>query len=257
MKTKHFFIILFATVALLSCESRTGRQSGDVRMEIPAVSAGDRIIEYNGFTVCYDEPKRIPLWVAYEFTSDETDGPVKRQGKYFYIDRGVRYWQADNSDYSGSGWSRGHMAPAGDFKWNEQSMWDTFSFTNVCPQDPEMNDGCWQTLEKHVRRMANKYGKVYVVTGPLTVEKPPRMGNNNVAIPYAFFKVLLTQKSGVYHSIGFIMQNNAQPQTLGESVVSVNEVERQSGLDFFTALDDSAEEQIEAETDWSYWNIRY
>ena len=255
MMTKRILLIV-QFLLLISCGSGVVKKT-DNRLEIPSCSADDKIIEYNGFTLCYNEPYRIPLWVAYELTSEETDGPVKRRGKYFYIDRGVSYTQGDNSDYSGSSWSRGHMAPAGDFKWNEQSMWDTFSFTNICPQDRVMNDGAWQTLEKHVRRMARKYGSVYVVSGPLTSNEPQRIGNNGVVVPYAFFKVLLTQKGESYHSIGFVMQNTPQPQTLGESVVSVNEVERLSGLDFFPGLDNSIEEQVENDIDWGYWNIRY
>lgn len=129
-------------------------------MELPSHSDTDCIIEYNGYTVSYDEAALIPAWVAYELTAEEANGTIGRSGKNFRPDDKVKVIQADNYDYRGSGWSRGHMAPAGDFKWNDDAMWDTFFYTNCCPQDEKLNKGSWNVLENKVRTWAQQFGSI-------------------------------------------------------------------------------------------------
>lgn len=137
-------------------------QGNEIRMEIPRYDEGSCIIEYSGYTVLYNEENRIPVWVAYELTRDETSGTITRSGKKFRPDERVSAVQADDNDYRNSGWSRGHMAPAGDFKWDEKAMLDTFYFTNCCPQDEKLNSGSWNVLENKVRTWAREFGSVYV-----------------------------------------------------------------------------------------------
>ena len=97
------------------------------------------VIEYLGYSVSYNKDRKIPNWVSYELLASETDGPYSRKGKNFRQDPSLRLPQAEDNDYKNSGWSRGHMAPAGDFKWNDQAMWDTFYYTNCCPQNQSLN----------------------------------------------------------------------------------------------------------------------
>ena len=131
------------------------------RLELPSHSDNDCIIEYKGYTVSYDESARIPVWVAYELTAGEANGTIGRSGKNFRPDDRVKVVQADNYDYRGSGWFRGHMAPAGDFKWDDVAMWDTFFYTNCCPQNEKLNNGSWNVLENKVRTWARQFGSVF------------------------------------------------------------------------------------------------
>ena len=124
-------------------------------------------ISYSGYEVMYDPKYKIPKWVKYELVSTETDGPYSRKGLNFCQDPSANLPQADDYDYKNSGWSKGHMAPAADFKWSRQAMIETFYYTNCCPQNQSLNSGQWNTLEKKVREWANRYGSVTVVTGPL------------------------------------------------------------------------------------------
>ena len=151
---------------LVGCTGCPDVGSG-ILIELPSFLETDYIIEYNGCTVSYDEVARIPSWVAYELTSDEANGTIGRSGKKFRPDDKVKVVQADNNDYRASGWSLGHMAPAGDFKWDDTAMWDTFYYTNCCPQDEKLNNGSWNVLENKVRTWARRFGSVYVVAGPL------------------------------------------------------------------------------------------
>ena len=148
-----FICILQAIVGCISYPDA----GSEVWMELPAHADTDCIIEYNGYTVSYDEVARIPAWVAYELTSEEANGTIGRSGKNFRPDDKAKVVQADNYDYRSSGWSRGHMAPAGDFKWDDGAMWDTFFYTNCCPQDEKMNNGSWHVLENKVRTWARQF----------------------------------------------------------------------------------------------------
>ena len=230
---------------------------GEIRMELPSHSDRDYIIEYNGYTVSYDEASRIPFWVAYELTAEEANGSIGRSGKNFRPDDKVKVVQADNYDYRGAGWSRGHMAPAGDFKWDDGAMWDTFYYTNCCPQDEKLNNGSWNVLENKVRTWARQFGSVYIVTGPIIGQNQGgKIGVHGIVVPDAFFKAVLAYSDEAFHGIAFIMFNNSTPQRLPESYLSINDLEKISGLDFFPELDDTVEETVEDNVDLYFWKIR-
>ena len=226
-------------------------------MELPAHDEQDCIINYSGYTVSYNETARIPVWVAYELTADEANGTIGRSGKSFRPDDKAKLVQADNFDYRGAGWSRGHMAPAGDFKWDDGAMWDTFYYTNCCPQDEKLNNGSWNVLENKVRTWARQFGSVYVVTGPIIGQNiAGKIGFHEVTVPDAFFKAVLVYSDEAYYGIAFVMFNNSTPQRLPESYMSINELEKISGLDFFPELDDSIEEIVEDNVELNLWKIR-
>ena len=185
------------------------------------------------------------MWVAYELTADEANGTIGRSGKNFRPDDKAKVIQADNYDYRSSGWSRGHMAPAGDFKWADGAMWDTFFYTNCCPQDEKLNNGSWNVLENKVRTWARQFGSILVVSGPVVGQNlNGKIGSHQVTVPDAFFKALLVCKDESYHCIAFMMLNNSTTQRLPESYLSINELEKISGLDFFPRLVVSIEEHI-------------
>ena len=252
-------IIFFGILqTLVGCISYPDSESSfDIRMELPAFSEGDHIIEYTGYTVSYDEVSRIPVWVAYELTEDEANGTIGRDGKSFRPDENAKVIQADNYDYRGSGWSRGHMAPAGDFKWDDLAMWDTFYYTNCCPQDERLNNGSWNALENRVRNWARQFGSVFVVTGPIIGQNQGgRIGSHGVVVPDAFFKAILVYSKEIYHGISFVMFNNSTPQRLPDCHLSINDLETLTGLDLFPTLDDSIEETVEESVDLGFWRIR-
>lgn len=210
------------------------------------------IISYLGYEVMYNPEYKIPKWVKYELIPFETDGPYSRKGLKFCQDPLANIPQADDSDYRNSGWSRGHMAPAADFKWSSQAMIETFYFTNCCPQNQSLNAGQWNTLEKKVREWANKYGSVIVVTGPLVWNNEyGTIGYNKVVVPDAFFKAILAGE----HAIAFVMYNHNNNDNMQKCAMSVDELETISGIDFFTELDDEVELKIEASYNLKIWGL--
>ena len=256
------FISFVASIFFLVLCANDGfpqnRNQGFVsKLEIPKYDEAPykQHIIHKGFELVFDENNRIPEWVAYELTAEEVLGTAPR-AKHFDADPKVRGIQADNDDYRNSGWDRGHMAPAGDMKLDEQMMRESFYFSNICPQNRNLNGGDWKTLEELCRIYAQKYGKVYIVCGPIVGNNLyGRLGIHQVLIPDSFFKVLLVETKKGYESVGFIMNNEAGHKPLQTYAKTVDDVESITGLDFFSLLPDKVENKVESTFNLSTWDL--
>lgn len=214
-----------------------------------------QIISRKGYTLSYNKSRLVPDWVAYELTYQETLGQVPRE-KGFYPDPEVRSNQATVDDYRHSEWDRGHMAPAGDMKWSKEAMKESCYFTNICPQNPDLNGGKWRILEEKCRDLASEYSSIQVVCGPIIENsKLGSIGNNHVQIPDAFFKVLLVKQGNRYESIGFYFKNEPASQVLRNYSCTIDEIEQKAGIDFFSSLTDDIENSVESRYSFSFWDI--
>lgn len=231
------------------------RAKGMAGLELPA-SLKDReeqILHRTGYTVSYNKVTLLPNWVAWHLTADHLDGNAKRPSKAFHEDADVPKPRAVDSDYYNSGYDRGHMCPAADNKWSVDAMYESFLFTNMCPQNHNLNIGDWNEMEQACRRWAKAYGSVYIVCGPVLYKgKHKTIGKNKVVVPEAFFKVVLCME-GTPKAIGFIYKNEAGNRPKGDYVNSVDEVERITGIDFFPSLPDSVESRVEATCSLADW----
>jgi len=126
-------------------------------------------IVYSNHVVQYDSSRRVPRWVAEHLTGEHFSQEVaNRKGLQFSPDPNIpQGWTSDNSDYWGSGWSRGHMAPAGNNKHCPESMRQTFYLTNVVPQDIDNNGNYWNRLEIYCRGLVKRFKDVWIISGPL------------------------------------------------------------------------------------------
>jgi endonuclease G len=193
--------------------------------------------------------------VAYELTKEEAEGVTPR-GNNFIHDPEVGYgMSATTEDYKNSGWDRGHMAPAADMKWSEQAMKESFYFSNICPQNKNLNSGIWKDLEEQVRGLAIEKGHIYVVSGSIILNQPKTIGFNKIAVPDAFFKVLLQNENGNWSAIAFMFANENGRNPLFTYAMSVEDMQTITDIDFFPALPDSIEEKIESQVDFTKWNI--
>lgn len=212
-----------------------------------------QIVPYHGFTLSFNPRMHVPNWVAWELTADETDGTVSRENK-FYCDEQVTGC-AESYDYNYSGYDRGHMCPAGDMKWSRESMHDSFSMANICPQQSALNTGAWKRLEENCRKWAKKHGSLIVICGPvLTDNITEYLGDTRVAVPKRFYKVLLNPNTSPMMGIGFIMNNGRVEGGMQQAAVSIDEVERVTGLDFFSELPDDIENEVERQCEFYKWS---
>jgi endonuclease G len=218
----------------------------------PLTKTPEIVLQRKSYVVSYNKQTRCPNWVAWQLTADHTDGELKRMNN-FHEDEDCPRPRATLQDYKGSGWSRGHMCPAGDNKWSREAMYDSFSLVNVCQQDSKHNSGVWNSIEMDCRQWARKYGEVFIVCGPVwTKGKHQTIGPNKVLVPEAFFKVVL-RLTPEPAGFGFITRNNDGTKKRDLYYNSIDQVERITGIDFFPSLPDEIENEVEANMDMEQW----
>ena len=206
-----------------------------------------------GYVVSYNPETHIPNWVAWQLTDSHTTGPYKRKGIEFQEDNEAEGVKVNTFDYSRSGYDRGHMCPSGDNKWDKTAQEQSFLMTNICPQDHNLNVGDWNEMENQCRKWAKQYSQIYIVAGPILYrQKHKTIGTARVVVPEAFFKVVLCMV-GTPKAIGFIYKNVGGNRPKDYYVNTIDEVERITGIDFFSALPDDIEKKVEAESNLSDW----
>ena len=204
------------------------------------------------YSLSYNQNTLCPNWVAWHLTAEHIDGDCQRDYAY-YEDDDVPFPKATNADYRKSGWSGGHMCPAGDNKWDTVAMRQSNLLTNICPQHASLNSGVWNVIERDCRKWAKKYGDVYIACGPIFLNKEHEtIGINKVVVQEAFFKVIL-RLSPQPAAIGYIIRNNEGKKKRDQFVNTVDEVERITGMDFFPALPDDIEDEVEAHANLEEW----
>lgn len=224
--------------------------------EITNTDISSQILVRKGYVVSYNKETRCPNWVAWHLTAAHTEGDVKRPSNAFHEDTDVPEPRVGKNDYRGSGYARGHMCPAGDNKWDEDAMWDTFLMTNMVPQDQNLNDGDWNEIELKCRKWAKEFGDIYIVCGPLPYKKPwTTIGEKQIVVPNALFKVVLCLSGSTPKAIGFVYKNIAQDNPKSSYANSLKQVERLSGIKFFPSLPSHIRKQIENEVNLEDWGI--
>lgn len=226
---------------------------GSLEHVITNPALDETIVEYEGMTVSFNPSLHIPNWVAYELTAEEADGQEPRY-KTFMVDPDVDGC-ASPDDYRNTGYDRGHMAPAADMKWSETAMKQSFYMTNIAPQANKLNRGAWSRLEDKCRQRARNDSAVIIVSGPvLTDPIDIYIGDNRVAVPSRFFKVILSPYTTPPTAIGFIMPNGYVEGGMQQCAVTVDSVESVTGHDFFSSLPDEIETKLENDKNFNRWS---
>ncbi len=250
MNMKIFkYIILLNIINLISCFGQFNY--------LPADYDG-QVIKRNQYTLCYCEDHEQAAWVAYVLEKNEVYASRERTDD-FRPDNNVTTRSASLSDYKGSGYDRGHLSPAADNKISHTAMSESFYLSNMSPQLPGFNRGIWRSLESDVRGWAIKNKKIYVVTGPIFKNNIGSIGINNVTVPGYYYKVILDYDLPEKKAIGFILPHKEGLKNIKQYACSIDKVESVSGIDFFSALPDQEENELEASFDVSLWptNITY
>ena len=212
------------------------------------------VCHYSGFTSYFNPETHIPNCVAYEIIESETTGDEPRK-KSFEADHTIDGC-AESSDYRNSGYDRGHMAPAADMKWSKEAMEESFLMTNICPQVKSLNSGIWHRLEQRVREWAARDSSIIVVCGPIFTPGKPveQIGEIGVAVPHRFFKALYAPGRNI--GIAFIFDNDKVKGELRKYAVTIDSVERETGLDLFYNLPDDIENEVENQCNYKLWEKR-
>lgn len=214
----------------------------------------DIILRKKAFTVSYNKRTRTPNWVAWTLTKEHSQGHLLRDNERFEEDPNVPEPRATYQDYYNSRYDRGHMCPAGDNKWDQEALTESFLMTNICPQNHGLNKEDWNDLEMKCREWARDYGEITIVCGPIfEYEDEPRyIGKNKVMVPTSFFKIVY-RTSPQPRAVGFLFENTGKRQPWRKAACSIDEIELRTGIDFFPQLPDKIENEVESLTSAKGW----
>ncbi|HDM8058694.1 DNA/RNA non-specific endonuclease [Vibrio harveyi] len=236
-------IILVSLVTLLSFPTLAETCGQHLDKGMPSTNS-DQFLCRDGYAVGYNYDTKNADWVSYHITAESVNITNKRSNSFKEDTEMPDYARSTLADYKGSGYDRGHLAPSATMDFTRESMKQSFLMSNMSPQLPGFNRVGWRVLEEHVRDLANEYNELYVVTGPIYQGNEGTIGNG-VVIPSAFYKVILDPSFD--EAIAFIVPHrDVSSSELANFITTIDEVERQTGLDFFAQTPDSIEDNMES-----------
>jgi len=226
----------------------------DLASGYPMATEADTILSYTGFDLAYNEKYEQAAWVSYVLTREEIESGTIERSDNFRSDKNISTGSASLADFRGSGYDRGHLAPAGDMKWAEEAMSESFYLSNMSPQQPRFNRGIWKSLEAQVRNWALEKDSIYVITGPVLHSIDNYIGENRVGIPSYYYKVLVDLSPPDHSLIAFLLPNSASSDSLLSFAITVDSLEKFTGYDFFAeAPNQEVMEWLERQYDLDSW----
>ncbi len=244
MKLLSLLILLF-TANIINANS----------VEFLPIPAND-IVRHTYYTLSYNENYEQANWVYYSLTDSMILNSGQERSNSFKMDKSVISISAKSSDYTNSGYDRGHLCPAGDMGFSAIAMEESFLMSNISPQFPEFNRGIWKELESTVRDWAKKERQLYVVTGPVFSDNKGTIGKEEVLVPGYYFKIIY-DPADKPKMIAFVLPNEKSDRPLTDFAVTVDDAEKLTGFDFFSQLADDVENKLEGEVQFAGWFAGY
>jgi endonuclease G len=237
------------------------------RLEYPHTRGGDmnivivkRTAQYGiTFSLEWDCSLKANRWTCYEFYDNNYQGNAGRNDSFRPDPDIPEQYQTTLSDYSGSGYSRGHLCPSGDRQCSVDQNKQTFFLSNMQPQIQEHNGGVWAQLENKVRAKASNFDTLYVVKAATIEDFGTWQGvmthtDSGLIVPKYFYMALLgyTKSTNTYNAIGIWSPHSGGSTT---EYISIAELQNRTGIDFFCNLPDVIEAAVESEANRSYWGF--
>lgn len=229
------------------------------------------LIVRQGYSLAHNNIDLIADWVAFHLTTQYVNGTEKRPGSNaFKADPKLRKGRrAELSDYKG--WNgvfdRGHQVANKDSVGRGITVVrESFFLTNMTPQASKLNRGGWNALEGRIRKIALNRRELWVITGPVFVDDDGdglveylTIGTNQVAVPTHYFKIVLSKlenNDDKYEAMAFLIPNQKLEGNFDDYLVSVDQIERLTGLDFFSQMNDVDEDNMEASIAKKVWEYK-
>lgn len=216
-----------------------------------------RIVDRGDFLIGWSPSLKHPLWVAYHVPSEKAYEPGKRPN--FRADPSVA-GSPSATWYKGSGFDRGHMAPnyAIATRFGTDAQKKTFYMSNVAPQRPGLNRGPWREMEHRIADLwTAKYGEIWVIVGCVPGDEGERLASG-VDAPKAFWQVIVAQTADGVRALAVYMPQNIPYSAFPvHNIVTIDELERRTGLDFFPDMPDFLERPLEADLPTRLWPVRF
>lgn len=243
----------FYTLDTYSDPENTGLKTDIPPNFLPSSTTG-AIVKHRYYSLSYNEPFEQAEWVAYVLKKSQLTRD-QRKRPFFIEDPKVKTKSADWRNYKGSGYDRGHLCPAGDRRFSEQAYNETFYTSNISPQDRNFNAGIWNRLELQVRDWAGHYHELFVVTGGVLEPGLQEIGEEDVDVPRYYYKIIARGAQDNPKILAFLFLGKESTKPLRQFTVSVDEIEKRTGIDFFENLPDELEARLERDLaigDWQF-----
>lgn len=224
---------------------------------LPITQGHNRMIRHRYYFLSYSEQDEQAEWVAYILTLENLNKHKLHRFNYFDTDDMIPGGSSNHFDYMGSGYTRGHLAPASDMSFDSIANKESFYMSNISPQAREFNQGIWRELEENVRDWARSYNRLFIVTGPvLKADAIKKIGKNLVTVPSLFYKVILQMDDTNTSGIGFIIPNAVSNKPLNDYIYPIDSIEQITGINFFNVLpSNSFIEEAEKSVIKNHWPI--
>lgn len=221
---------------------------------IPQDPQKHEIVTHSAMMLSYNEEHEQPNWVMHIVPKDVITGTITRTND-FRIDSSISTGSADVVDYWDSGYDRGHMAPSADFRWSKKALSESYYYSNMSPQNPELNRNSWNSLEIQIREWVVEHGELVVLTGPVLKSGLPKtqQGSYRLSIPEAYFKIVVDMKSETPKAIAFLFPNRNVSYSLPKYAVTIDSIEAVTGINFFPNVANA--ENFESTFDLKDWKV--
>lgn len=231
------------------------------KVALPKLTTGEELIEHLAMFLVYSEKHEQAKWVAHIIPPEVVKGNEGRSndfrpdmliktGSAVEEDYFIKTPRADGKfDYKGFGFDRGHLAPSADFRWSQRALSESYLYSNMSPQRGEFNRDSWAKLEDMMRGYIyrNPNSSLYIITGGVLKEGLPKIpeAKNNLIIPEQYYKIAVDVEKK--RAIAFLMPNKKADYPHESYATSIDEIEKLTGIDFFNALEDQLENELEAQ----------
>ncbi len=245
---------VYSTKSLIPCDIRP--DDLPVYGGIPRCKTPLTILRNDAYWVGYSEEKRSPLWAAYRLTDEISDEKPAARAESFLPDRRTTA-QVTSDQYTNSGYDRGHLASSYSIAkcFGTTAQMQTFLMSNVIPQRHAFNAGIWKSLEmKEINTLAPRCQSIWIITGPIYPPVITRVLPSGIPVPEAFYKIILDEIDGRLRAMAFIIDHDPEEEMeLSDCLVSIDEIEKRTGLDFFTGFPETVQTALEGNTNTKIW----
>jgi endonuclease G, mitochondrial len=226
-------------------------QKADIMM--PSERDREQIIHHTGFSLSYNSSYLQPSWVAYKVTKSQINRDENVKSKYA-PDPEVNTRSANKKDYKAGGYLMAQFVNCLDVKQIPNAVEETYYFSNITPMKPAFYNYIWIKTEELIRLWTAQNDGFYIVCGPILADSPfPMIGENNLSVPKRYYKAIYDPKN--QQAIGFIFRNSISSGSLKNYTATIDEIEKETGIDLFPSLNDEIENRVEATIDYTKWNF--
>ncbi len=225
---------------------------------LPKVDEDGFLIFHSAMTLFYIDRWGQSKWVVHMILPDIATG-IETRTNDFRRDSLIAADMPDKIDYFNTGYDRGHLAPSADFRWSRRALSESYFYSNISPQKPELNRGKWSQMEDFLRHYVIYTGHpIFVVTGGILSDTIKRtIGvNKKIKVPPYLYKIAVDLKASPPRAIAFMMLNGTNTKPFTSYTITIDSLEKLTGIDFFYLLPDTLENRLETMNNIALWQSK-